>query len=156
MMALRFTPGEGAVGATGPVADERVKKNARPHVAPAPSTVRHIPVSQRDDGRVARLAARVEALEALVEALAGRLRDLEAAAHACTPGGQNPVHATVHAVDACTPCTPPEPAACTQRTQPAGADRKARNKLAMRDRRAAKKQGLTLEAYRQRRKAGAP
>jgi hypothetical protein len=146
MMAINFIPGEGAVGATGPVADDRVKKNARPHAAPA-STVRRIPVS--DDGRVARLSARVEALEALVEALAGRLRDLEAVVDAVdvpVDGRQNPV-------DASTPTsTIPSQVSTPVSTAPEP-DRKTYQRQWARDRRAAKKAGLTLVAYRARQKA---
>jgi hypothetical protein len=72
-MAIRFTAGSGSLGDAGPVPDQRVKKNARPtHVGPTVSTRR---AASSDDARIARLEARLEAVENAVAALAGRVRD---------------------------------------------------------------------------------
>jgi hypothetical protein len=64
-MAIRFTPGEDAMGAGGPASDQRVKKNAAPaYVAPKGNGSADRPLGLVDlDARVASLEAQVAGVD---------------------------------------------------------------------------------------------
>jgi hypothetical protein len=79
-MPIKFTGGEGAIGGDGPVADQRVKKNAAPSFVAKPGngSAGDRPLGLVDlDARVAGLEARVDAQAAQIEALKDELQALK-------------------------------------------------------------------------------